>query len=87
MSTQNFFILPPPPTWRERLQSHLFPERAIPNPKMEHKDVFVCITRTKFSWADRFRILLTGKVTVETRTVTENELGKHLTNSIAFPTL
>jgi hypothetical protein len=81
-----YFVIPPPPTWRERLLNRLWPEPAIANPRMEHKDVFVCRTQCSFSWADRLRILLTGRLMVETRTVTENEIGQHLTNSIAYPT-
>lgn len=54
---------------------------------MEHRDVFVCRTTVHFSFADRLRIVLTGKVTVETRTATENEIGAHKTKSVAYPAL
>lgn len=82
-----FFVEPPPPTLKERLRAQLFPERALANPQMSHRDVFVCRTCCTFSWLDRLRILVTGKVMVETRTVTENEIGAHKTNSVAYPLL
>lgn len=88
MSTVDaFFVEPPAPTLGDRIRSKLFPERAIANPEMEHRDVFVCRTECRFSWIDRVRILLTGKVMVETRTATENEIGAHKTKSVAYPLL
>lgn len=88
MNTANaFFVEPPPPTFMERLRGNLFPERAISNPEMEHRDVFVCRTACHFAALDRIRILFTGKVMVETRTATENEIGAHRTKSVAYPLL
>ena len=86
-NTVGYFVLPPPPRWHERLRARLFLEPAIANPQMEHRDLFVCRTECRFSWTDRLRILLTGKVMVETRTATENVIGAHATKSIAYPLL
>ncbi len=81
------YFIEPQFSWKDRLKFSLFPEPAISNPEMEHKDIFVCRTTTRFSWLDRLRIVLTGKVMVETRTATENEIGAHQTKSIAYPIL
>lgn len=88
MSTINaFFVEPPPPTLAERFRTRLFPERHISNPEMEHRDIFVCRTSVRLSFTDRLRVLITGKVMVETRTATENEIGAHRTKSVAYPVL
>lgn len=84
MQTVGYFV-EPQFTFTDRVWMRLFPVAAISEPEMPHRDMFVCRTRVKFSWLDRLRIVMTGKAMVETRTVTENEIGAHKTASVAYP--
>jgi hypothetical protein len=88
MSEQNYFV-DTPWTWRERLRFRLFPIRhcELPEAPATYADCVVVKTVTSLSLADRVRVLLSGKLTVETRTVTENIVGGTATSSVAYPSL
>lgn len=76
-------------TWRERLRFKLFPVSycELPAAPATYQDCVVCRTFVAFSFLDRLRVLLTGRVIVETKTVTEHIVGASLTASVAYPTL
>ena len=40
---------------------------------------------TSTALADRLRVLISGRLLVETKTVTENIIGRSLTDSLAYP--
>lgn len=71
-------------TWRDRWRARLFPFTPcdLPEAPATFKDVLVTKTRTELSWADRLRILVTGKVEVEVRVVTEHAVGETRTKSV-----
>jgi hypothetical protein len=72
--------------WQERIGRKLFPRVHLDTPSFpEGKDELFCKIVCEFSFLDRLRILLTGRASVETRTVTENMIGAHATSSTAFP--
>jgi len=78
-----------PWTWRDRLRHKLFPSNYCPLPPApaSYADVVVVRTVVSLSLIDRVRVLLSGKLTVETRTVTENVVGGTVTGSVAYPSL
>ena len=88
MNEQNYFV-DTPWTWRERLRFRLFPSRhcELPEAPAHYADCVVVTTTAVLSWADRLRVLISGRLTVQTRTVTENVVGDCRTSSVAFPSL
>lgn len=62
----------------------LFPPQhcELPEAPATHKDVLICKVVSELSLIDRLRVLFSGRVRVESRTVTENVIGDHKTNSI-----
>jgi len=74
-------------TWRDRLRWKLFPVRHLdlPYAPPTHRDVLVCRVTCCLSLADRLRVLISGRLLVETKTVTENIIGRSLTDSLAYP--
>ncbi len=84
----NEFAVEMPWTWRERLWHRLLPSLPCPLPSApaHFADCVVVRTVASLSLLDRVRVLLTGCLTVETRTVTENIVGATVTNSVAYPT-
>lgn len=76
-----------PWTWRERLRFKLLPTRHCPLPEAPatFADCVVCTTFVSLDWTDRLRVLVTGWLKVETRTVTENVVGGCVTSSVAYP--
>lgn len=69
---------------KRKVYRKLFPFEPCPLPDAPASFQDVVITRTKIfvSFADRLRILFTGKAEVETRTVTENIVGGTRTASV-----
>jgi hypothetical protein len=51
---------------------------------MTYADALFIRTSVHVSWADRLRILIHGRMVVETETQTENEVGSHHTTSNAY---
>jgi hypothetical protein len=86
---QSSYAVETPWTWRERLRFKLFPTQHCDLPKAPavYKDVVVVRTVVSLSALDRLRVLLSGRLTVETRTVTEHLVGGSLTASVAYPSL
>lgn len=76
----------PPMTWRERLRNRLFPYKHCfaPDANPDYKDTLTCRTTAVLSFGDRLKLLFTGRLTVVTCTVTENEVGENVTNSICY---
>lgn len=76
-----------PWTWRDRLRFRLFPSRvcSLPEAPASYKDCVVTTTHVQFDWLDRIRVVLTGHVVVQTRTVAENIVGGTRTSSVAYP--
>lgn len=72
--------------WRERLRYKLFPSRFVPLPEApaHFKDVLECQTCSVLDWLDRLRVLVTGKIVVKTRTVTEHTIGQSVTSSVCY---
>lgn len=73
----------------EKFCDKIYPPKycMLPEAPIAFKDVLVCRTGIAFSFVDRIRILLTGKVYVESRTVTEHTIGNCITSSVAYPTV
>ena len=72
------YSAPDPRTRLQKLRDRLFPDRHCfaPEAPSEFKDCIHGRAVTKLSWADRFRVLLTGVVVTTWRTVTENKVGQ-----------
>lgn len=76
-------------TWIERLGMKLFPARHcdVPEPKgrvIGNGDCIVCRTGVVLGFWDRARILFSGRLTVETKTATENRVGENVTNGVCY---
>ena len=71
------------PTLMEKIGWKLFPSKIPddPDPESKARDMIVTRTTINFSFADRLRILVSGRVEVESRTATENEIGGHRTTA------
>lgn len=88
MNDQNYFV-DTPWTWRDRVRSRLLPTRYcdVPGAPAAYRDCVVVKTVASLSLLDRLRVLVTGKLIVETKTVTENIVGATVTASVAYPSL
>lgn len=75
--------------WRERLRFKLFPSLPCPLPEAPayYEGVLEIRTIAVLDWKDRLRVLLTGKLMVETRTVTEHTSGGVISSSVVYPLL
>ena len=82
-----------PPSVCQRLRGRLFPTRHCPLPQPElvapfgHGDVIEIQTVAVLGWTDRLRVLLTGRLMIRTRTITEHRVGALMTSSTAYPSL
>lgn len=74
-------------SWRDKIRRVIFPWHPceLPEASAKYKDVFICRVSCELSFIDRIRILVAGCVEIESRTITENEIGEHLTESICRP--
>lgn len=74
-------------TWKDKLRWRFFPARHVdlPQAPKTYKDMLVCRVTCQLSMLDRIRVLISGRLMVESKTVTENEIGKHITASVAYP--
>lgn len=67
---------------RERLGWRLFPNAHCFSPDLEGgRDGIVSRVRCELSFMDRLRLLISGRIEVWVKTTTENEVGRHATNS------
>jgi hypothetical protein len=80
------YFAPDPRTRFQKIRDRLFPEKycSAPDAPSEFKDCILGQAVTKLSWADRLRVLITGVVVTNWRTVTENEVGRTVTNAVCF---
>lgn len=71
-------------TWKDKLRCKLFPPQHcdLPHAPPTHKDVLVCRVTVELDMLDRLRVLIAGRIRVESRTVTANLIGDHKTKSI-----
>jgi hypothetical protein len=62
----------------------LFPAQHcdLPEAPASYKDVLTCRVTSNLSMTDRIRVLITGRIRVETKIVTENLLGDHKSASV-----
>lgn len=69
-------------TWWRRVLWHLFPCQYIEAP--DHGHYMRTRVETQFDWKDRLRILISGRVTTETVTETENMAGFCRSRSVQY---
>lgn len=86
-NTSNFCISYTP-TFLEKVGWKLFPAKHCDMPEPHHhlmmRDGLVCRTEVQLSILDRLRVLVSGRVRVETKTTTENQIGWNATNAVGF---
>jgi hypothetical protein len=75
------------PSFRQRLLWRLFPTRSVPIP--EDTDGFApsyIMTRviSNLDWKDRLRVLLSGRLAVETQTKTDVVVSKMVSQSVVY---
>lgn len=88
MNEQAFYV-DTPWGWRDRLRFKLFPSRhcQLPEAPAQFRDCLVVRTVVSLPLIDRLRVLASGRLTVETKTVTEYVVGGTATSSVAYPSL
>lgn len=71
-------------TWKDRLRARIFPfvPCDLPQAPASFKDVIVTKVKSDLSVVDRIKVLITGKIEIETRVVTENMVGEHRTAAV-----
>ncbi len=76
----------PPDTRKDLLRRKLFPVDPCPLPEAPstYADVINIKTSVELSFGQRLRVMLTGRLRVETKTVTENRIGQSITASSAY---
>lgn len=81
------YFVDTPWTWRDRLRHRLLPTRycSLPDAPATYQDCVVIRTVASLSLIDRLRVLVTGKLTIQTKTVTEHVVGACATSSVAYP--
>lgn len=74
-------------TWRDKLRSKLFPFKPchVPDAPPEFHDALICRVTAELSFMDRLRVLASGRMSFEAKTVTENRIGRHMTAASACP--
>lgn len=67
----------------QKLKSKLFPAKRcmVPDAPSSFKDVIHGYAVSKLDWKDRLRVLFTGIVVTQWKTVTQNEVGISITNA------
>lgn len=72
--------------WKDKLRFKLFPVRncELPPAPHSHLDVLTVNTVVKLPFVDRIRLLVSGEMRVDTKTVTQNEIGEHVTGSSCY---
>jgi hypothetical protein len=75
-----------PISFMDRLRWKLYPAAPcrLPEAPATYKDVLVCRVYIGLSLVDRLRVLLSGRLVVESKTVTENEIGGLITGSSVY---
>jgi hypothetical protein len=86
MSEQAFYA---EPTRRQRVMARLFPSRFVEAAFPEWAgsgDVIVVHAVTHFSWLDRLRIVLIGRVRTDVRVTCEHPAGRTVSVADSWPT-
>lgn len=81
------------PSFKTRLRRKIFPskhgnasQKAIAKDvKFQVRDCYVCRIMAELSMVDRIRILVSGRLVVDTITYTENQIGEHVVGSECWP--
>lgn len=63
------------PTWIDRLRWKLFPVERCEIPDIPARDCVIVRSRYRLSLLARLRVLISGRIEVETKTATENIVG------------
>lgn len=76
-----------PLTRRKKFIREWFPAQHCfaPEAPVNYKDAVHIEVDCRFSFVDRLRILICGRVVVKTVTITENTVGNSVTSSVAYP--
>lgn len=84
--SENYYV-DTPWTWKERLKWKLFPSQycELPEAPAIHLDCVVIKTVVYLGFVSRLKVLLSGYLIVESKTVTENIVGATTTASVAYP--
>lgn len=79
-------ISAPADTWKDKVRRTLWPARhcELPEAPPTHKDVLITRTICELPIFARLQVLISGRFTVETRTVTEHEIGQNITASAGY---
>lgn len=86
----NHCMVPPPATLKQRLAWRFFPSEWVelpdrPPAAFKATDVVHLEMVTEFSFLDRLRILVSGRVKTSARMITENTVGGAETHAVTFP--
>jgi hypothetical protein len=75
--------------WSRRMWGRLFPVKHcfLPDAPPEYADCVVTTTICTFGFWDRIRILFSGVLVVQTKTVTQCVVGKTITAGESYPGL
>lgn len=73
--------------WRDKLRWRLFPAQHcdVPVAPPSYKDCLSCRITVTLSFSARIRLLFSGRLMVDSKTVTENTIGASVTSSVAYP--
>lgn len=74
----------PEPSVKQRLLNKLFPYTPcfVPEAPSDFKDCVITKTRSSLGALDRIRVLVTGKIEVECKTVTQHIVGQTFSESV-----
>jgi hypothetical protein len=74
-----------PSTWRDRLRRWLFPRELCDAPEAPWacQGYLSTVVDVRLSWADRIKVLISGRLEVVVKTVTDNEISKAISGSVA----
>lgn len=78
------YMLAYQPTWIDRLRWKLFPVEVCDIPDIPAKDCLIVRTEVRLSFIGRIQAFFSGRVMVETKTVTENVIGNATTASCSY---
>lgn len=87
MDENHGYFVDSPWTWRERLGFKLFPLSHVRRQRRRPRGLIASVVTTIVHLSVRARLmsLISGRIKVETRTVTENIVGGTATSSVAYP--
>lgn len=73
-------------TWLETLRYKVFPVKycELPEPDFKWDECFTHNLTIHVSFIDRIKLLFSGVLKTSSKTVCENPMGNHRTNSVSF---